>query len=47
MLTLRGCSAVCEVIADRWVQPHLAVRSWFDVNQWSGSIAQRAQVTPL
>ena len=37
----------CVVMADRWVQPHLAVRSWFDVNRWSGSIGQRAQVTPL
>ena len=37
----------CEVMTDRWVQPHLAVRSWVHVNRRSASITQRAQVTPL
>ena len=25
----------CKVIGDRWVQPHLAVRTWFVADRWT------------
>ena len=37
----------CEVVADRWVQPHLAVRSWFPTERWTIHVTQPAQVTLL
>ena len=37
----------CKVQADRWVAPHLAVRTFFDCCRWTGRVAQPVQRTPL
>ena len=37
----------CKVQADRWVAPHLAVRTLFDCCRWSGPVIQPVQRTPL
>ena len=37
----------CKVQNDRWVAPHLAVRTLFDCCRWSGRVTQAVQRTPL
>ena len=37
----------CRVQADRWVAPHLAVRTLFDCCRWTGRVTQLVQRTPL
>ena len=37
----------CKVQADRWVAPHLAVRTLFDCCRWSCWVTQAVQRTPL
>ena len=37
----------CRVQADRWVAPHLAVRTLFDCCRWSCRVTQPVQCTPL
>ena len=37
----------CEVVTDRWVQPHLAVRTWFAAERWSAQVTQPRRFTPL
>ena len=37
----------CKVLADRWVAPHLAVRTLFDYCRWTCSVTQVVRYTPL
>ena len=37
----------CKVQADRWVAPHLAVRTLFDCCRWDCGVCQPVQRTPL
>ena len=37
----------CKVLDDRWVAPHLAVRTLFDCCRWTCSVTQVVQRTPL
>ena len=37
----------CKVLEDRWVAPHLAVRTLFDCCRWTCSVTQVVQRTPL
>ena len=37
----------CEVVRDRWVQPHLAVRTWFAAERWSAQVTQPRRITLL
>ena len=37
----------CKVQADRWIAPHLAVRTLFDCCRWDCRVAQPFQRTPL
>ena len=37
----------CEVVSDRWVQPHLAVRTWFAAERSSARVTQPRRFTPL
>ena len=37
----------CEVLEDRWVAPHLAVRTLFDCCRWTCSVTQVVQRTSL
>ena len=37
----------CEVLDDRWIAPHLAVRTLFDCCRWTCSVTQVVQRTPL
>ena len=37
----------CKVQADRWIAPHLAVRTFFDCCRWTGRVTQPLQRTPL
>ena len=37
----------CRVQTDRWVAPHLAVRTLFDCCRWTGRVTQPVQRTPL
>ena len=41
--------ALCPVgsFSERWVQPHLAVRSWFAAERWSGCVTQPCRFTSL
>ena len=43
------CSAVrsCEVVADRWVQTNLAVRSWSAADRWSACVTHPVRFTPV
>ena len=45
----RAVAAVrsCEFQADRWVAPHLAVRTLFDCCRWTCQVTQPVQRTPL
>ena len=36
----------CEVIGDRWIQPHLAVRTWFVADRWTACVAQPRRFSP-
>ena len=45
-LTVAAVSS-CEVLDDRWVAPHLAVRTLFDCCRWTCSVTQVVQRTPL
>ena len=37
----------CEVVGDRWIQPHLAVRTWF-ADRWTAAcVTQPRRFTPL
>ena len=37
----------CDVLCDRWVQPHLAVRTWFVADRWTTLVTQVRKFTPL
>ena len=37
----------CSVSHDRWLQPHFAVRSWFDACRWTARVTQPFRYTPL
>ena len=37
----------CCVLPDRWIQPHLAVRSWFTAERWTARVTQPARFTRL
>ena len=37
----------CGVMGDRWVQPHLAVRTWFAAERWTAQVTQLCWFTPL
>ena len=37
----------CEVVGDRWIQPHLAVRTWFVADRWTAWATQPRRFTPL
>ena len=37
----------CGVMGDRWVQPHLAVRTWFAAERWTDQVTQPCRFTPL
>ena len=37
----------CEVLGDRWIQPHLAVRTWFVADRWTAFVTQPRRFTPL
>ena len=37
----------CEVVGDRWIQPHLAVRTWFVADWWTACVTQPRRFTPL
>ena len=37
----------CKVRPDRWIAPHLAVRTRFDCCRWSCRVTQPVQRTPL
>ena len=39
--------ASCGVQLDRWIAPHLAVRTYFDVGRWACEVTQPVQCTPL
>ena len=45
-LTVAAVSS-CKVLDDRWVAPHLAVRTLFDCRRWTCSVTQVVQRTPL
>ena len=42
---LRFCPA--GSMGDRWVQPHLAVRTWFAAQRWTATVTQPCRFTPL
>ena len=37
----------CAVLGDRWIQPHLAVRTWFVADRWTAFVTQPRGFTPL
>ena len=37
----------CKVELDRWVAPHLAVRTFFDCGRWASRVTQPTRYTPL
>ena len=37
----------CRVHSDRWITPHLAVRTLFDCCRWTCQVTQPVQRTPL
>ena len=37
----------CKVQPDRWIAPHLAVRTFLDCCWWTGRVTQPVQRTPL
>ena len=37
----------CSVLAERWIQLHLAVRSWFGAKMWTAKVTQPVRFTPL
>ena len=37
----------CTVQADRWIAPHLAVRTLCDYDRWSGRVTQPVRFSPL
>ena len=37
----------CRVVGTRWLQPHLAVRTWFAADKWTTSVTQPFRFTPL
>ena len=37
----------CSVLPDRWIQPHLAVQSWFEAERWTARVTQPARFTPF
>ena len=37
----------CEVVGDRWILPHLAVRTWFVDDRWTAWVTQPRRFTPL
>ena len=37
----------CEVVGDRSIQPHLAVRTWFVADRWTACVTQPRRFTPL
>ena len=36
-----------EVLGDRWIQPHLAVWTWFVAERWTAVVTQPRRFTPL
>ena len=45
-LTVAAVSS-CKVLGDRWIAPHLAVRTLFDCSRWTCSVTQVVLCTPL
>ena len=45
----RAAAAVsgCEVLRDRWVVPHFAVRTRFDYSRWLARVSLPVQRSPL
>ena len=37
----------CSVLRDRWLQPHFAVRTWFDACRWTARVTQPFRFTPV
>ena len=37
----------CSVENDRWIQPHLAVRTWFAADRWTAKVTQPCRFTPV
>ena len=37
----------CEVLGDRWLQPHFAVRTWFGASRWTARVTQPFRYTPV
>ena len=37
----------CKVQLDRWIDPHLAVRAFFDCGRWDSWVTQPVRCTPL
>ena len=37
----------CNVLGDRWIQPHLAARTWFAAERWTATFIQPCRVTSL
>ena len=37
----------CEVLGNRWMQPHLAVRTWFVADSWTAFVTQPRRFTSL
>ena len=37
----------CSVLPERWIQPHLAVRSCFASERWTAKVTQPVRFTPL
>ena len=42
-----GAVRSCAVLHGRWIQPHLAVRSWLDAFRWTAEVIQPCRFTPL
>ena len=48
-----GCTLAAAAVTsyrvelDRWVAPHLAVRTYFDCGRWACKVTQPVQYTPL
>ena len=45
-LTVAAVSS-CKVLGDRWIAPHLAVRTLFDYSRWTCSVTQVVRYSPL
>ena len=46
-LAVASAVLFCRVQSDRWITPHLAVRTLFDCCRWTSRVSQPVQRTPL